>query len=161
MNSVGTNTDDFTYGSSICSIRSGDGSFDGLSMSSTSPAVVSTLYCTLGAVTISERLNSRSSRSWTISMCSMPRIPQRLVIRVLDRVKPGEDHRLGVAIARERRGGGPRGLGDRLADLRVGDALDRRRQIADLSGRELLDRPHVRAEDADLLHVVRAAVGHQ
>jgi len=62
-------------------------------------------------------------------------VAQRLVVRVLDRVEPGEDHRLGVAIARERRGGGARGLGDRLADLRVGDALDRRGQVADLSGR--------------------------
>jgi len=41
------------------------------------------------------------------------------------------------------------------------DPLDRRGDVADLPGRQLLDRPHVRAEDADLLHVVRAAVRHQ
>ena len=41
------------------------------------PAVVITLKRTLGAVTIRERLNSRSSRSCTISRCSMPRKPQR------------------------------------------------------------------------------------
>src|SRR2546425_1729270 len=77
MNSVGTKTDDATYGSFISAIRSGVGSFDGFSMSSTSPAVVRIRYRTLGAVTINERSNSRSSRSWTISMCSVPRNPQR------------------------------------------------------------------------------------
>ena len=61
----------------MTSILSGVGSFEGLSMSSTSPAVVSTRYSTLGAVTIRERSNSRSSRSCTISRWSMPRKPQR------------------------------------------------------------------------------------
>src|SRR5439155_870212 len=77
MTSLGTKTDDATYGSFISAIRSGVGSFDGFSMSSTSPAVVRIRYRTLGAVTINERSNSRSSRSWTISMCSVPRNPQR------------------------------------------------------------------------------------
>src|SRR5215470_17597022 len=105
-------------------MRSGVGIFDGLSMSSTSPAVVRMRYCTEGAVMMSERLNSRSSRSCTISMCSMPRKPQRLeriaqpfVLGVLDRVEAGEHHGFGVAVTRERLLRRPQGIGDRLADL--------------------------------------------
>ena len=37
-------------------------------------------------------------------------------------IEPGEDHRLGLAEPGQRRGGGPRRVGDRLADARVGDA---------------------------------------
>ena len=44
---------------------------------SISPFVLCTRYSTLGAVAISAKLNSRSSRSFTISMCSRPRKPQR------------------------------------------------------------------------------------
>src|SRR5207245_2729722 len=44
MNSVGTKTDDVTYGSFISAILSGVGIFDGFSRSSTSPAVVRIRY---------------------------------------------------------------------------------------------------------------------
>src|SRR2546427_12034 len=105
MNSVGTKTDDVTYGSFISAILSGVGIFDGFSRSSTSPAVVRIRYRGLG--------------------------------------------------------GRPRGFRDRLAHLRVSHSLDPRDDIADLARGQLLDRPHVGREDADLLDVVRAAVRHQ
>ncbi|MNN52228.1 hypothetical protein D3C81_1669130 [compost metagenome] len=46
-------------------------------MVSTSPLVKVTLNTTLGAVVIRAILNSRSIRSWMISMCRRPRKPQR------------------------------------------------------------------------------------
>ncbi len=64
-------------GSSSFAIRPASGSFAGLSISCTSPSVVVTRYSTPGAVVTRSMLYSRSSRSWTISMCSRPRKPQR------------------------------------------------------------------------------------
>ena len=64
-------------GSSIFSMLPGSGSFAGLSISRTSPSVVVTRYNTPGAVVTRSMSNSRSSRSWTISMWSRPRNPQR------------------------------------------------------------------------------------
>ena len=64
-------------GSSIFLIRPASGSLAGLSISCTSPSVVVTRYSTPGAVVTRSMSNSRSSRSWTISMCSRPRKPQR------------------------------------------------------------------------------------
>src|SRR5216117_967224 len=49
----------------------------GFSTSSTAPSVLWTWYSTFGTVLIRSRLNSRSSRSRTISMWSRPRNPQR------------------------------------------------------------------------------------
>ena len=65
------------YGSSMWSMRCGSGNSAGLSISTTVPSVRCTRYFTLGAVAISASPNSRSSRSFTISMCSRPRNPQR------------------------------------------------------------------------------------
>ncbi len=64
-------------GSSILSMRPASGSFEGLSISCTTPSVVVTRYRTPGAVVTRSMLNSRSSRSCTISMCSRPRNPHR------------------------------------------------------------------------------------
>mmetsp|Transcript_6017 Transcript_6017/g.10333 ORF Transcript_6017/g.10333 Transcript_6017/m.10333 type:complete len:210 (-) Transcript_6017:1024-1653(-) len=66
-----------TYGSSTISVWTGLGRLAGLSMKTTSLLVLVTRYTTEGAVMISSRLYSRSSRSCTISMCSRPRKPQR------------------------------------------------------------------------------------
>ena len=102
--------------------------------------------------------NSRSSRSWTISMWSSPRKPQRKpkpsasdvsgskwndasfsrsfssasrssrILAAFDRIEPGEDHRLHFLEAGERLERRAAGLGDRVADLRVADRLDVRRR---------------------------------
>ncbi len=58
-------------------MRSGDGHIGRVVDLSISPLVVSTSYSTLGTVASRLRSYSRSSRSWTISMCSRPRKPQR------------------------------------------------------------------------------------
>ena len=75
--SFGTITLALTYGSSTCSMRPESGICEGLRTSTISPAVVVTWYATFGAVASRSRSNSRSSRSWMISMCSRPRKPQR------------------------------------------------------------------------------------
>ncbi len=64
-------------GSSMVAMLPASGSLDGLSISRTSPSVVVTRYSTPGAVVTRSMLNSRSSRSCTISMCSSPRNPHR------------------------------------------------------------------------------------
>jgi hypothetical protein len=64
-------------GSRISSILDGSGSFDGFSMSITVPSRIATWYTTVGAVVMSSMPYSRSSRSWTMSMCRSPRKPQR------------------------------------------------------------------------------------
>ena len=123
-----------SIGSSMWSSRVASGSSVGLSTSSSVPSVRKARYSTLGAVAMSERSNSRSRRSRTISMCRRPRKPQRKpmpegvgglglegeagvvelepVERVaqvgqlvaVDRVEPAEDHGLGVAVAGQRFG---------------------------------------------------------
>ena len=52
-------------------------------------------------------------------------------------------------------------LGDRLADARVGDALDPRREEADLAGGQLVHLHHLRREDADLLDLEDPPVRHE
>ena len=59
------------------SIWPAGGMSEGLDTATVSPLVLATRYSTDGAVEISDRSNSRSSRSRTISMCSRPRKPQR------------------------------------------------------------------------------------
>ena len=76
-NSAGVRIIAVMTGSSIFSIRPASGSLAGLSISWTTPSVVVTRYSTPGAVVTRSMSNSRSSRSWTISMCSSPRKPQR------------------------------------------------------------------------------------
>ena len=66
-----------TYGSSMKSRLDASGRSAGFAMSNTSPSLRCTLYTTEGAVVIRLRSYSRSSRSWTISMCNRPRNPHR------------------------------------------------------------------------------------
>ena len=77
MYSAGAMMRAFTYGSSTWSITAAGGISAGFSTSMSSPSVLCTRYSTLGTVVTRLRLNSRSSRSCTISMCSRPRNPQR------------------------------------------------------------------------------------
>ena len=60
-------------GSSMTSMSWVSGSLTGFEISRTSPRVVVTRYGTDGAVVMSERSNSRSSRSWMISRWRRPR----------------------------------------------------------------------------------------
>ena len=64
-------------GSRTSSTLEASGSLDGLETCSTVPSFISTSYTTVGAVVMRFMSNSRSRRSWTISMCRRPRKPQR------------------------------------------------------------------------------------
>ena len=78
MYRLGVMTLSLTHGSSIVSMSVGFGSSAGLSIAtSPRPCVSMTWYSTDGAEAIRSRSNSRSRRSWTISMWSRPRKPQR------------------------------------------------------------------------------------
>ena len=75
---LGVTTLSLTHGSSIASMSVGLGRRAGLSIATMPrPRVWTTWYSTDGADAIRSRSNSRSSRSWTISMWSSPRKPQR------------------------------------------------------------------------------------
>ena len=91
----------------------------------------------------------------------LERVAEPFVVGVLDGVESREDHGLGVAIARAWGGGRASRVGDGLAHLRVGDALDGRGQEADLPRFELVHGPHVGREHAHLLDFIDLAVGHE
>ena len=75
---LGVTTLSFTHGSWISSISEIGGRSDGLSTTRMPrPRVRTTWYSTDGADAMRSRSNSRSRRSWTISMWSRPRKPQR------------------------------------------------------------------------------------
>ena len=74
---------------------------------------------------------------------------------------PGEDEALGLLVAGQRLVRRARDGRDRVADLRVADALEPGRDVADLAGDELPDRHELRPEDAELERVGLGAAGHQ
>ena len=75
---LGVTTLSLTHGSSIDSMSDGLGSRAGLSTTTMPrPCCRWTWYSTDGAEAMRSSANSRSSRSWTISMWSSPRKPQR------------------------------------------------------------------------------------
>ena len=185
-------TESFTQGSSMISISPAEGIRAGLSTARTGPPPMGvTRYSTDGADAISSSENSRSRRSWTISMWRRPRNPQRKpkpraielsasnvklgvvevqllhrvakqrVVLARDRVDPREDEALGGQVAGQRRGRRHRGIGDRVAHLRVPDALEPGGDVADLAGGELPDRDELRAEDAQLEDLGLRAGAHQ
>ena len=80
MNSAGMMIVARTIGSRHSLIIASSGSLAGLSIRITfGPSWVwaTISYVTLGAVWMRSTFSSRSRRSWTISMCSRPRKPQR------------------------------------------------------------------------------------
>ena len=91
----------------------------------------------------------------------LERVAQLGILVPLDRVEPGEHHRLQLLEAGERLGGRPRDLGDRVAELRVRDALDARGDEPDLADAQLLERHRLRRERADFLDQVLLPEGHQ
>ena len=82
------------------------------------------------------------------------RVAQGGVVGPVDRVQPGEDHRLGVAVAGERRRGRLGGVGDGVADPALADVLDAGDEVADLPDPETLRRHRLRRDHADLEQVV-------
>ena len=136
------------------------------------------------------RSNSRSRRSRTISRWSRPRKPQRNpkperdrglglvderrvvelelvegvaqegVVGAVDREEPGEDHRLGVAVAPEVGRGRLALVGDGVTDARLAHVLDAGDEVADLADPESLAGHRLRADDADLEQLVRRPRRH-
>ena len=151
------------------------------------PLVRWATYSTDGAVAMSERSNSRSRRSRTISMCNRPRKPQRnpkpravarlglvgdarvvqleLLERLaqvrelvpVDRVQAAEHHGLRVLVALERLEGGPASLGDGLADPGLAHVLDAGDEVAHLARAELVHLDRRGGPDADLFDLVGGA----
>ena len=74
---------------------------------------------------------------------------------------PGEDHRLGLAVARERSRRRTTVVGDGVADPDQVDLLDPGDEIAHLTGAEPPAGPGCRGEGADLVGGGRLAGGHE
>ncbi len=89
------------------------------------------------------------------------RVAQRLVLVRLDRVEAGEHLRLDFLEPRQRSGGRLLRVGDRVADLRLGELLDARDDEAHLARGELVAADGLRREDAHLLAQVDGAGRHQ
>ena len=79
----------------------------------------------------------------------------------IGREDPGEHHRLGRLEAGQRRRARVAGLGDRVADARIGDLLDGGGEEADLARAELGPLARERREHADRLDLVLAARRHE
>ena len=79
----------------------------------------------------------------------------------VDREEAAEDHRLDLAVARQRLRGRARLGRERVAHAQQRDVLDAGDQVADLAGVERVDRRHVRAEEADLVGVGLGAGLHR
>ena len=81
-------------------------------------------------------------------------VAQQRVVRPVQRIKPGVDHRPGVAIAAERFAGRLGGVGDGVADARLADVLHPGDQVADLADAQALGRFRFGRDDADLHQLV-------
>ena len=87
-------------------------------------------------------------------------VAQLGVVRAVERVEAGEDHRLGVAVAAERLGGAVALRGDGVADPRLADVLHAGDEVADLADADARGRARVGRDDADLEHLVDGAGAH-
>ena len=136
-------------------------------------------------------LNSRSSRSWMISMCSRPRKPQRnpkpsasllsgsklkelslsdsrsIASRsssycVLPRwIEIAIDHLLRRLVAGQRFVGGSDRVGDGVADAHVVQVLDRGDDETDLAGADFLDLLRPRHELAQIGDLIQLVGSHE
>ena len=91
----------------------------------------------------------------------LERLGQLAVVVRLHRVDRGEDHRLGLAVARHRLRRGPFGLREGVADGQAREGLDPGEHVAHLPRRQLGGRHPLEALAADLLDPVLRARVHQ
>ena len=84
----------------------------------------------------------------------LDRVAQLLVVGAVDRIEPGENHRLHLLEAGQRRIARPIGVGHGVADAGLGDVLDAGGEEAHLAGAELVDLDGPRREHADARHLV-------
>ena len=88
------------------------------------------------------------------------RVPQDRVVGPVQRIQPGVDHRVRVAVAAERDGGALALRGDGVADLGLPDVLHPGDQVADLADAEPDGGDRFRRDDADLEQFVHGPGGH-
>ncbi len=96
-----------------------------------------------------------------VQLEALERVAQLRVVVGVGREDPGEDHRLDVLVAGERRGGGTAARRERVADAEARDVLEARDDVADLARREGLDRRARGRHDAELLRVELRALRHR
>src|SRR5262245_7913235 len=89
------------------------------------------------------------------------RVAQLFILIRLDRVDPGEDHRLDLLKSGERLGRRPRGFGDCVADAHVGHGLDVGHDEADFAHAQSFDLARLRRQHAKVFDLVIAPLGHQ
>ena len=88
-------------------------------------------------------------------------VAEERVVLAADGVDAGEHEALGLLVARQRRLGGPGGIGERVADLGVADVLEPRGDVADLAGHQPLDGHELGPEHADLEQLGLDPAGHE
>src|SRR5947209_3565054 len=91
----------------------------------------------------------------------LERVAQVGVLVGVEREQPAEDHRLDLAVAGERLGRAAGPGRERVADAQLSDVLDARDDIADLSGRQAVDRGHLGAEEPDVVDLRLGAGLHR
>ncbi len=89
------------------------------------------------------------------------RVAQHGVLMRVDRVQACEDHGLDVFKARQCIGCRPRGLGDGVTDLGVGNGFNGRDKEADLACRQLENLDRFGRQHAKRIHVELAVVRHE
>ncbi len=87
-------------------------------------------------------------------------VAQVRVVVAVDGVEPGVDHRVRVLVAGQRLGRAVVLAGHGVTDPRLADVLHAGDQVADLADPEVLRLHRLRADHADLEHLVHHAVGH-
>jgi hypothetical protein len=91
----------------------------------------------------------------------LERLAQFGILVALDRVQPGEHHRLHLGEAGERRRRRPGRVGHRVADLGVADVLDVADHEPDFAHAQLVDRHRLGRERPHLLDVELLPLGHE
>ena len=84
-----------------------------------------------------------------------------LEVGSIDRVDSTEDHRLNFLESGEGFGGGLFGVGQRIADLNFGGALDVADEVADITRSHRPRGRHLRGEDANLLNLIGLVGRHE
>ena len=108
-----------------------------------------------------DRALRRVGEARVVEVELLERVAEQRVVLAADRVDAREDEALGLLVAGQRLVGGAGDGRDRVADLGVADALEARRDVADLARHEPVDRHELRPEDAEFERVGLGAAGHQ
>src|SRR3954447_22087307 len=103
----------------------------------------------------------RVGEAGVVQVQLLERVAQERIVLTAHRIDAGEDEALRLLVARQRLARGTSDGRDGVADLSVADALEARRDIADLACHETGDGHELRPEDTELERVGDGAAGHQ